>query len=134
MSGIPVDPDGLVQRMFSVELEEAMFDAIRTARTAGLKTALLSNSWGASLYPRDRLDDLFDVLVISGEVGLRKPDPAIFSLTAGKLGVPTTECVFVDDNPAHLAVAKDKGMTTVLHRTPAESLAELELLLGLVLR
>jgi putative hydrolase of the HAD superfamily len=134
ISGRQLDPRGLVQRMFRVSLEEQMFDAIGTAHAAGLRTALLSNSWGTSLYPRRRLADLFDVLVMSGEVGLRKPEPAIFALTVERLGVAPGECVFVDDNPSHLAVAKEQGMATVLHRSPEDSISELEVLLDLRLR
>ena len=57
---------------------EAVVDA-RDERAS--RPRLLSNSWGLDLYPRDRFPDMFDVVVISGEVGLRKPDPDIFTLT-----------------------------------------------------
>ncbi|MDQ4026166.1 MAG: HAD family phosphatase [Actinomycetota bacterium] len=134
-SGTPVDPSGLVTRMFSeLALEESMFAAVESARRAGLKTGLLSNSWGTGLYPHDRLADAFDVSVISGEVGLRKPDPAIFELTTARLGVAAERCVFVDDHPGHLASAAEAGMTTVLHREPARTIEELEALLGVPLR
>lgn len=133
-SGVEVDPEGLVARMFGgLELEEDMLTAVREARSQGLKTGLLSNSWGTALYPRYRLDPLFDVTVISGEVGLRKPDPAIFSLTTDRLGVAPAACVFVDDHPGHLESAAAAGMTTVLHREPARTIGELESLLGVVL-
>jgi putative hydrolase of the HAD superfamily len=107
-----------------------MLDAVRDARSNGLKTALLSNSWSMRHYPpRATLDELFDVIVISGEVGLRKPDPAIYKLTVERLGVRADECVFVDDHPGHLKAALDEGMTTVLHRNPAQTLEELRALL-----
>ena len=131
VSGRPVDPHGLVQRIFRVEIEESMLDLVVTARDAGYRTALCSNSWGTGLYPRDRLDPIFDVIVISGEVGLRKPDPAIFELTIDKLGADPAACVFVDDHPGHLAPAGDMGMTTVLHRSPASTISEVKRLLGL---
>jgi putative hydrolase of the HAD superfamily len=133
-SGAEIDPDGLVTRIFgSLTLEETMLGAVAAARAAGLKTALLSNSWGTTLYPRERLDPLFDVVVISGEVGLRKPDPAIFRLTTDRLEVEAERCVFVDDHPGHLTSAAEAGMTTVLHRTPDRTIAELETLLGVAL-
>ncbi|HYO61283.1 MAG TPA: HAD-IA family hydrolase, partial [Actinomycetota bacterium] len=133
-SGVEVDPDSLIQRLFGgLELEESMLTAVERARAAGLKTGLLSNSWGTSLYPRDRLDPIFDVMVISGEVGLRKPDPAIFTLTTDRLGLPAEACVFVDDHPGHLTSAAEAGMTAVLHRDPARTIAELESLLGIAL-
>ncbi len=134
-SGTAVDPDGLVTRLFAgLRLEESMFAAVESARRAGLKTGLLSNSWGTALYPHERLARVFDVAVISGEVGLRKPDPAIFELTTGRLGVAAERCVFVDDHPGHLASAAEAGMTTVLHREPERTIEELESLLGVPLR
>lgn len=133
-SGVEVAPDELIPRMFGgLELEENMLAAVEKTRAAGLKTGLLSNSWGTSLYPRERLGPIFDVQVISGEVGLRKPDPAIFRLTTDRLGVPPERCVFVDDHPGHLTSAAEAGMTTVLHRDPARTIGELESLLGLTL-
>lgn len=127
----PVDPEGLVRRIFRLEIEESMMDLVGAAHSAGYRTALCSNSWGTRLYPRDRLDPIFDVLVISGEVGLRKPDPAIFELTLEKLGVDASTCVFVDDHPGHLAPAMEMGMKTVLHRSPEESVREVSSLLQL---
>jgi putative hydrolase of the HAD superfamily len=129
-TGKRVDPDGLVDRIFAgMTAEEDMFEAVVHARRAGYRTALLSNSWGLSLYPRDRFPDMFDVVVISGEVGLRKPDPSIFKLTTEKLGIAPERCVFVDDHPGHLKGALEVGMTTVLHRAPQETIEELEGLL-----
>lgn len=134
VSGRSVAPEGLVGKVFSgLSLEEEMFDAVAKARAAGLKTALLSNSWGVELYPRRRIGEVFDVTVISGEVGLRKPDPQIFQFTVDKLGVEASACVFVDDHPGHLQAALELGMTTVLHKSPRETLAELEKLLSLQL-
>lgn len=133
VSGRRVDPVGLVQRIFRVNLEEDMLEAVGTVRSAGLKTALLSNSWGMGLYPKDRLDDLFDAVVISGEVGVRKPDAAIYRLTLERLGVEARACIFVDDHPGHLVPAEAQGMTTVLHSGPRTTIARLEELLGLEL-
>ena len=131
VSGKPIEPEGLVRRIFTLELEESMLDLVETARKAGYRTALCSNSWGTGLYPRHRLDPILDVVVISGEVGLRKPDPKIFELTVDKLGVEAGLCVFVDDHPGHLQPAQAMGMTTVLHRTPEESVREVRALLDL---
>ena len=130
-TGVEVDPERLIQRMFGgIRLEEGMFDALAAAKRAGFKTGLLSNSWGVSGYPRERLAEVMDVVVISAEVGMRKPDPEIFTFTTSKLGVAPSTCVFVDDHPGHLKAAQEAGMTTVLHREPAQSIAELEDLLG----
>jgi len=130
-TGKEIDPERFVARMFGgVRLEEGMLDAVAAARRTGFKTALLSNSWGLSGYPRERFSDLFDVVVISAEVGMRKPQPEIFRFTAEKLGVGPERSVFVDDHPGHLKAAMAEGMTTVLHRAPAETIGELEQLLG----
>lgn len=132
-SGVRVPPEGLVQKMFAVDLEEDMWSAVEAIKSAGFKTALLSNSWGTSLYPRARLADVFDSLVISGEVGLRKPDPRIYALALDRIEVEAQRSVFVDDHPGHLAAASALGMSTILHRSPGETIAELESVFGVSL-
>ena len=131
LSGVRVDPENLIARLFNVRLEEDMFAIVARAREHGYKTALLSNSWGSDLYPRGRIDDVCEVVVISGEVGMRKPQPEIFRHTAAQLGVTPERCVFVDDHPGHLQAAEELGMTTVLHRDPARTIAEVEALLDI---
>jgi putative hydrolase of the HAD superfamily len=133
MTGRRVEPAGIVARIFDVRVEDEMLAVVGRARDAGLKTAVLSNSWGRSLYPGDRLGPLFDAVVLSGDVGIRKPDPAIFRLATQRLGVAARACVFVDDHPGHLEAAAAEGMTTVLHTTIAATVTELERLLGLEL-
>jgi epoxide hydrolase-like predicted phosphatase len=97
-------------------------------RLAGVRTALCSNSWGTDGYPRDDFGELFDVVVISGEVGLRKPDPAIYQLTAERLGLPPGECVFVDDLAANVRGAAASGMCGIHHTDTATTLTELTVL------
>ena len=88
VDGRPVLADGLLARMFAATaLETAMLDLIRSLRQAGLRTALLSNSWGNGDYPRHLFPELFDVVVISSEVGMRKPEERIFRHTAALLGL-----------------------------------------------
>jgi HAD superfamily hydrolase (TIGR01509 family) len=65
-------------------------------------------------------------VVISSDVGLRKPDPAVYELAAAQLGLPPEDCVFVDDLPGNLKPARALGMATVLHRgDAATTLAEI---------
>ncbi len=65
-----VAPENLIARIFAAsELEPAMVEAVRRARAAGIRTGMISNSWGAGSYDRALLDELFDGTVISGEVG-----------------------------------------------------------------
>lgn len=65
---------------------------------------------------RDGLHALFDDLVVSAEVGMAKPDPAVFRLAAARLGVAPAECVFVDDWDDNVAAAVALGMRGVIHR------------------
>lgn len=133
IDGNPVRPEGLLKRMFSgFSAAEDMLGVVRRVRAAGRRTALLSNSWGMD-YPREGWDELFDVTVISGEVGLRKPDPEIYALCAERLGVPPQACVFVDDLAPNVRGAAAVGMVGVLHKSYEETVRELEALLGLAL-
>lgn len=127
-------PD-LIDRLFAGSAaDEEMLAAVRRARASGIRTGLVSNSWGTRRYPRELLTELFDGVVISGEVGIRKPAPGIYALGAERIGLAPPACVFVDDLPFNLTPAAELGMATVHHRTAAETLAELERLLGVPLR
>jgi epoxide hydrolase-like predicted phosphatase len=131
--GRPVEPEGLLERMFAGFRHEApMMAAVRTARRRGLKTALLSNSWGLD-YPREQWAGAFDAVVISGEVGMRKPEPGIYLHTAKLLDLPPEQCVFVDDLAPNVRGAVTVGMVGVRHVSPAESIRELEALFGISL-
>ena len=134
--GIPADRyAGLVDRLVAgMEPEESMFSALRRARAAGLKTGMISNSWGRGRYDRSTFDELFDGVVISGEVGLHKPQPEIFELGAERVGLAQTSCVFVDDLRENCEGAEAVGMTAVLHRGAERTLPRLEELLGVELR
>jgi putative hydrolase of the HAD superfamily len=135
VDGGPVAAEGLLQRMFAASVTvPTMYDLIRTLRGAGLRTALLSNSWGAGEYPRADFAELFDVVVISGEVGMRKPEEAIFLHAARALGLAPAECVFIDDMQANVTAAAALGMTGVLHNDPATTVAALHDLLGVTTR
>jgi epoxide hydrolase-like predicted phosphatase len=127
-----VNPDKLVERLFAgVGPDEPMLDAVRRARRSGIKTGLISNSWGEGLaYEPALLEELFDVVVISGDVGLHKPQPEIFLLAAERVGVGPGDCVFVDDLRENCAGAEAVGMTAILHRGSAGTLPQLEELLG----
>ncbi len=92
-----------------------LWQVARQARAAGVTTGLLSNSWGTETYPRAALDEHFDTLVISGEVGRRKPDPAIYHLACERTSRTPEQCAFVDDLPRNVEVARELGMFAVLH-------------------
>jgi putative hydrolase of the HAD superfamily len=126
--------EGLIDRLFAgAQPEESMVDAVRAARAAGIATGLISNSWGTTRYPRDLLGELFNGVVISGEVGLRKPAARIYELGAEAIERAPAECVFVDDLPFNLPPAAQLGMATVHHTSAQDTIAELERLLGIEL-
>jgi putative hydrolase of the HAD superfamily len=127
--------EGLIDRLFSgTLLEQAMVGAVRTARASGVRTGLVSNSWGTARYPHELLAELFDGIVLSGEVGVRKPTPRIYELGAQAIGVAPARCVFVDDLPFNLPPAASLGMATVHHTSARLTIAELQDLLGIELR
>ena len=130
-----VGGEGLIARLFDgMGPDEAMLEAVRRAKRAGVRTGLLSNSWGEAGYDRSIFAELFDATVISGEEGIRKPDPAIYALAAQRLGLPAERIVYVDDLPGNLKPARALGMRTVHHARAQETVPELEALLGVSLR
>lgn len=132
--GLP-EGDLVAQMLGSLEPDPVMWEAVRRARAAGIRTALVSNSWGDPMhYPRAQLAELFDALVISAEVGVRKPDPRIYLIATERVGVPPERCVFVDDHPANVAAAEALGMRGVLHRDAARTILLLEEFLRVRLR
>lgn len=126
-----VEPDGLIERLFGrMRADHVMQDAVAAFKATGVRTGLLSNSWGAHTYDRRRFAELFDVLVISGDLGFRKPSPQIYAEAVGLMGLDPSELVFVDDLRGNLKPARMLGMATVHHTDAASSIAQLEDLLG----
>jgi len=130
-----VEPDGLVDGLFAgVGPDMAMIEAVRRAREAGIRTALVSNSWGTHRYPHELFAEIFDGVVISGEEGIRKPSRRMYELGAERAGIAAERCVYVDDLPFNLEPAKELGMATVHHTSAETTVPELERLLGIRLR
>jgi epoxide hydrolase-like predicted phosphatase len=128
------DRAGLVARMFgAIGPDEAMIAAVRAAHGKGVRTGLISNSMGSGIYDRVMLDELFDGITISGEVGMHKPQPEIFLLAAERAGVAVEQCVLVDDLRENCAGAEAVGMAAILHRGAETTVPELERLLGVEL-
>jgi putative hydrolase of the HAD superfamily len=131
---LEVEPDGLIDGLFAgVEPDVAMVDAVRRAHAAGIRTALVSNSWGVHRYPHDMFEELFDGVVISGEERIRKPALRMYELGAERAGVAPEDCVYVDDLPFNLTPAEQLGMATVHHTAAETTIPELERLLGVPL-
>lgn len=131
--GNPV-AEGMLARMFAgFDRVDAMYDLLRELRANGVRTCLLSNSW-ANDYPREEWGELFDAVVISGEVGMRKPEPGIFTHALEQVGLAGAECVFIDDIEANILAARALGIAGIHHRDADTTIAELESLLRLSLR
>ena len=131
---LDAEPDGLIDGLFAgVEEDEAMVGAVRRAHQAGIRTALVSNSWGVHRYPHELFSQLFDGVVISAEEGIRKPSRRMYELGAERAGVPAERSVYVDDLPFNLPPAEKLGMATIHHTSAATTIPQLEKLLGIPL-
>jgi epoxide hydrolase-like predicted phosphatase len=131
---LEVDSDGLIDGLFAgVQPDTAMVEAVRRARLGGVRTALVSNSWGVHRYPHDLFDELFDGVVISAEEGTRKPARRMYELGAERAGVAPEQAVYVDDLPFNLTPAEGLGMATIHHTSAEQTIPQLERILGLAL-
>jgi putative hydrolase of the HAD superfamily len=130
-----VGPEGLIDGLFAgVQPDDAMLDAVRMAHDAGVRTGLVSNSWGVHRYPRELFAALFDGVVISAEEGIRKPSRRMYELGAERAGVRAEDCVYVDDLDFNLTPAAELGMAVVHHTSAESTIPQLERLLGIPLR
>jgi HAD superfamily hydrolase (TIGR01509 family) len=112
-------------------LDQAMLELFRKLHAKGVPTGLLSNSWGGLDYPREMFPERFDAVVISGEVGMRKPEQRIFLHAAELLELEPHECVFIDDIEANISAAVELGFTGVLHHDTATTVRRVSELLGI---
>lgn len=131
-AGGGIEPRGLLATLAAhMDRDEPMIEIVREARAAGVPVALVSNSLGRDCYAKVDLDELFDVCVISGQVGIRKPSREIYRIACERLGVDPTECVLVDDLEHNLVGAARLGIDGILHRTAAESVPLIRVALSL---
>jgi len=123
-----VDPVALLERMFAaLDVNDEMTAVLAHARSAGWRTAVLSNSWG-NTYDEPFLESLVDDVLLSHRLGLRKPDPACYEVAAATVGVPPSACVFVDDLRRNVRGAQRVGMTAFQYG--ANTAADLRKLIG----
>jgi putative hydrolase of the HAD superfamily len=104
---------------------------VRSLRADGYRTAILTNNvaeW-AEVWKASIPVELFDVIIDSSDVALRKPDEAIFRLTCERLGVAPEAAVFLDDSPGHVAAARRAGLAGIVVTGPEQALADLDALL-----
>ena len=106
-------------------------DILKRLKQAGYPVYGLSN-WSAETFPymRERHDffDLFDDMVISGEVGHAKPEPEIFQILLDKIGRPAKECLFIDDSLTNIGQAQKLGFATILFQSPQQLESSLRVL------
>lgn len=125
--------------MFSGEIRPDMVEAVRRCRERW-KTGLLTNNFVTPLSGTERgmaigeVLGLFDVVVESSVVGIRKPDPRFYELACRELEVTPDRAVFLDDLGVNLKPARAMGMVTIKVGDPQSALAELETVLGVPLR
>jgi epoxide hydrolase-like predicted phosphatase len=128
--GGPVPGEGLLARMFAgTVMEQGMLELFRQLHASAVPTALLSNAWGDG-YPREMFPEMFDAVVISSEVGMRKPEERIFLHAAELLGLDPRECIFIDDIQANITAAEQVGFTGILHTSADQTRQRVAELLG----
>jgi putative hydrolase of the HAD superfamily len=130
-----LDDNGLLARALAdIRPRPEVIGLAVRARAAGVRVAMLSNSLGTGdhdPYAEYDLDEMFDAVVISDRVGLRKPGPEIYQLTASLIGLPPGMCLFVDDTERNLPTARDLGMGTLLFTGAGTEIPEIERLIGI---
>jgi putative hydrolase of the HAD superfamily len=128
-----------VMALLAGDVRPPMVEAVRRCHER-LKTACLTNNWVAHEDRDERyghtalLDELFDVVVESSKVGVRKPDPRFYEMACELLAIEPSEAVFLDDIGANLKPAREMGMTTIKVTDPDVAIAELEATVGFPLR
>jgi putative hydrolase of the HAD superfamily len=125
-----------ILEMLSGEVRPTMVEALRRCKGAGLRIACLTNNFSdGALRPEvDEIMRLFDAVIESSKVGIRKPETRFYELACEALDVTPPECVFLDDLGVNLKPARAMGMTTIKVGDPADALAELESVLAIPLR
>lgn len=121
------------QQMLAGEARNARLLALIPELKKRYKTALLSNVGKGALTKRfseNELHTLFDVVVASGEVGVMKPDRRIYDITAQRLGVSLSSCVFIDDIESYADAAKEAGMQAIHYTSFRQFEIELEQILA----
>ncbi|CAN5741445.1 HAD-IA family hydrolase [soil metagenome] len=133
-AGLDLDFASLRTLFGDLEINDVVVAKVAELRAAGYRTALITNNVREASGQWRRLlalDDLFDVVVDSSEVGMRKPDPRIFEHALAQLGgVEPARAVFLDDAPGNVDGARAAGLLAIRVKDPITALAELDALLA----
>ncbi|MFD8779062.1 HAD family hydrolase [Streptomyces sp. NPDC059916] len=128
--GADIQGPGLLSLMQTgLRPDRAMLDLVAEVRNAGHRVGLLSNSLGDDCYAGFDLESMFDAVVISGEIGVRKPSRRAYAIACERLGTEPAETVMVDDLEHNIVAARRAGLAGILHREAATTAAELRALL-----
>jgi epoxide hydrolase-like predicted phosphatase len=119
----------------ALEPNQPMIELMRELRARGRRMALLTNKVreGEPVWRSMRpVDEIFELVVDSAFVGMRKPDPPIYELTVKRLGggIEASDCLFVDDVEVNVEAARQVGMTAVHFRDNEQAIGEIEAALG----
>lgn len=128
-----LEPDVWEEKVRLGELpNELLLEYVTELRARGYKTAILSNANIGTLQRKFSPEQLalFDTLVVSAEVHVLKPDPQVYELTAARLSLEPTECIFTDDNPDYAKAATQIGMQGITYTGLDDFKRQLEPLLS----
>ena len=132
--GRPVELHGFAERyMGALDPNEALFAHYRALHARGIRFAMLTNNvreWEPLWRSKLPVDEIFETVVDSAFVGLRKPDPAIYAIVLERLALPAEECAFVDDIAVNVEAARALGFAVVHFRDTDQAIAELDALIG----
>jgi putative hydrolase of the HAD superfamily len=132
--GRDVDLHSFGERYFAqLRPNEPMLAFLGDLRSRGYRLAMLTNNvreWEPRWRAMLPVEELFEVVVDSAFVGVRKPDPAIYRLTCARLGVAAERCLFVDDIERNCTAAAEVGMAAVWFRDTGQAIAEMRAALG----
>jgi putative hydrolase of the HAD superfamily len=132
--GRPVALHGFGERyMNAIDPNAELFAHYRSLHARGLRFALLTNNvreWEPYWRAKLPIDEIFETVVDSAFVGVRKPDPAIYAIVLERLGLPAEACAFVDDIAVNVEAARELGFAVVHFRDTAQAIAELDALTG----
>jgi putative hydrolase of the HAD superfamily len=132
-----IDGTNLLGRVLQdLHPQPSVIAAAQSARATGIRVGIFSNSLGTEphdVYAGYDFDRLYDTVLISEHYKMRKPDPEIYSIMLDLMELPGEACVFVDDTARNLAPAENLGIATILAKEPADTIAQMEALLGIPL-
>jgi epoxide hydrolase-like predicted phosphatase len=127
--GREIPCDGFAEALWAgLAPNPPMIELMAELRGAGYRMVLLTNNvreWEPRWRAMAPIDDIFELVIDSAFVGMRKPEPAIYELTLARLGVPADECLFVDDLEDNCAGAQAVGMHAVRYRDVGQAASEI---------